>query len=133
MEQFIGLDVSQRTTHLCVIASDGKPFWQGQCLSTPEAIAATIKARAANVVRIGLESGPLSTWHWHALNAMGLPVVCLDANKDCVITAAELQSNTLVGSLLSPDVASTGNGKPDAVSFGINATAVGGVFTVPGE
>jgi transposase len=28
---------------------------------------------------LGLESGPLSTWHWHGLKAMGLPVVCLDA------------------------------------------------------
>jgi transposase len=26
-----------------------------------------------------LESGLLSTWHWHALKALGLPVVCLDA------------------------------------------------------
>ena len=79
MEQFIGLDVSPCITHLCVIATYGKPVWQGQGPSTPEAIAATIKARAAKVVRIGLESGPLSTWHWHALKAMGLPVVCLDA------------------------------------------------------
>jgi hypothetical protein len=60
-------------------------------------------------------------------------VVGLDANKDCTITAAELQMNTLVGSLLSPDVASTGNSKPDAVSFGIAATAVSAVYTVPGE
>ena len=29
--------------------------------------------------RIGLESGLLSAWHWHALKALGLPVVCLDA------------------------------------------------------
>jgi transposase len=79
MEQFVGLDVSQKTTHLCVVAGDGAIVWQGQCASTPEAITATIKARAAQVVRIGLESGPLSTWHWHALNALGLPVVCLDA------------------------------------------------------
>jgi transposase len=79
MEQYVGLDVSQKTTHLCVIASNGKAVWRGQCASTPEDIARTIKARAPQVVRIGLESGALSTWHWHALTAMGLPVVCLDA------------------------------------------------------
>ena len=79
MEQFIGLDVSQKTTHLCIVAGDGRTVWQGQCASTPEAIATTIKARADQVIRIGLESGPLSTWHWHALKALGLPVVCLDA------------------------------------------------------
>src|SRR3954464_4947110 len=26
-----------------------------------------------------VETGPLSTWHWHALKAMGLPVICIDA------------------------------------------------------
>lgn len=79
MQHFIGLDVSQEMTHLCVIGSDGKTVWQGRCLSTPEDIAGTIRAKASDVVRIGLESGPLSTWHWHALKAMGLPVVCLDS------------------------------------------------------
>ncbi len=48
-------------------------------IQTPDAIAITVKARAPRVVRIGLESGALSTWHWHSLSAMGLPVVCLDA------------------------------------------------------
>jgi ABC-type uncharacterized transport system substrate-binding protein len=75
----VGLDVSQEMTHLCVIGGDAKIVWQGKCLSTPEAIAETIRSRAPDVVRVGLESGPLSTWHWHALKAMGLPVVCLDS------------------------------------------------------
>lgn len=79
MEQFVGLDVSQDVTHVCVIDSEGKKSWQGKCGSTPEAIAETIRVKAAGATRIGLESGPLSTWHWHALRAMGLPVICLDA------------------------------------------------------
>lgn len=36
MEQFVGLDVSQDLTHLCVIGSDGKTVWQGKCNSTPD-------------------------------------------------------------------------------------------------
>src|ERR1700733_783043 len=79
MQQFIGLDVSQDVTHVCIIDGDGKKSWQGKCESTPEAIAGAIKSRAPEAVRIGLESGPLSTWHWHSLKAMGLPVICLDA------------------------------------------------------
>src|ERR1700722_19881844 len=78
MEQFVGLDVSQEVTHVCVVDSAGKTVWQGKCLSTPEAVAAVIKARAPKAVRMGLESGPLSTWLWHSLSAMGL-VTCLDA------------------------------------------------------
>jgi transposase len=30
-------------------------------------------------VRIGLETGPLTTWLWNELTADGLPMVCLDA------------------------------------------------------
>jgi transposase len=91
MEQYVGLDVSQQTTHLCVIDNDGKAVWRGQCVSTPEAIAKAIQTKAPNATRIGLESGPLSTWHWHALKAMGLPVVCLDARH--AQTALSLQVN----------------------------------------
>lgn len=79
MDQYVGLDVSQEETHLCVIDGQGKTVWQGKCKSTPEAMAATIRERAPGAVKIGLESGSLSTWHWHALSAMGLPVICIDA------------------------------------------------------
>lgn len=79
MEQFVGLDVSQRLTHVCVVDQEGAVVWRGTCLSTPEEIVAVIRARAPHAVRIGLETGPLSTWHWHALKKMGLPVICIDA------------------------------------------------------
>jgi transposase len=79
MEQYVGLDVSQEQTSVCVVDGTRKTLWQGKCASTPEAIAATVRARAPQVVRIGLESGPLSAWHWHELRKAGLPVVCLDA------------------------------------------------------
>jgi hypothetical protein len=54
MEHFVGLDVSQEMTHLCVIDGQGKTVWQGRCLSTPEAIAGTIKSKAPDVVRISV-------------------------------------------------------------------------------
>ncbi|MBV8898234.1 MAG: IS110 family transposase [Acidobacteriaceae bacterium] len=91
MEQFVGLDVSQTLTHLCVLDNNGTPLWQGTCASTSEAIAETIKGRAPHAAKIGLESGPLSTWHWHALNGMGLPVVCLDARH--AQSALKMQMN----------------------------------------
>jgi transposase len=78
-QHFVGLDVSQRETSVCVVDGAGRTTWQGRCASDPEAIAAVLRARAPNLVRVGLESGPLSTWHWHALAEKGLPAVCLDA------------------------------------------------------
>ncbi len=79
VEQYVGLDVSLEQTSVCVVDASGKTLWQGKCASTPEAIAAAIRARAPEVVRVGLESGPLSAWHWHELRKLGVPVVCLDA------------------------------------------------------
>ena len=79
MKQYIGLDVSQDVTHVCVVDHDGHKLWEGDCDSTPEAIGATIKKHAPGVVKIGLESGHLSTWHWHGLTDMGLPAICIDA------------------------------------------------------
>jgi hypothetical protein len=41
MEQYVGLDVSQEQTSVCVVDGGGKVIWEGQCTSTPEAIVAT--------------------------------------------------------------------------------------------
>jgi transposase len=48
-------------------------------------------------VRIGLESGPLSTWHWHALKAMGLPVVCLDSRHAQATMSGQVNKNDAHG------------------------------------
>jgi transposase len=79
MDHYVGLDVSLERTSICVVDSDGRVLWQGKCASTPEALTAVIRRRAPRAARIGLESGPLSMWHWHGLRKAGLPVVCLDA------------------------------------------------------
>ena len=73
MEQYVGLDVSQEQTSICVVDGDGKALWQGKCASTPETLAATIRTRAPQAARIGLESGPLSLWHWHELSGPACP------------------------------------------------------------
>jgi hypothetical protein len=49
-----------------------------------------------------------------------------DADADCTITALEIQENTLVMSLLAPDVTIGG---VDATSFGIGFEAVPGTYT----
>jgi hypothetical protein len=71
---YVGLDISQRFTHICAVDQEGNRVWQGKCLTTPEAIAGTIRAKVPGATSIGMESGALSPWLWHALKAMGLPV-----------------------------------------------------------
>ena len=79
MEQYVGLDVSLRQTAVCVVDQSGKIIREAMIPSDPEAIATFIRANTSNVVRIGLESGPTSTWLWTELDGMGLPVICIDA------------------------------------------------------
>lgn len=50
--------------------------------------------------------------------------------KDCMVTVDEIKNNSLIVSLLSPDV--TVNGKM-ALSLGIKATAVKGTYTAPNQ
>jgi transposase len=76
---FVGLDISQRFTHLCAVDQEGSRIWQGKCLSTPEEISETIRSKIPGATTIGMESGTLSVWLWHALRDMGMPVVCLHA------------------------------------------------------
>jgi transposase len=43
------------------------------------AIAAFVRSRAPDTVRVGLESGPTATWLWTELRRLGVPVICIDA------------------------------------------------------
>lgn len=81
MSQYVGLDVSLKETSVCVMDGSGRVEWRGQCKATPEAMAATVRKRAPLAERVVLESGTLSTWHWHGLKALGVPVVCVDARQ----------------------------------------------------
>jgi transposase len=79
MTQYVGLDVSLKETKLHVLDEAGQRVWRGRCATEPAAIAAAVRRYAPTAVRIGLETGPLTTWLWTALTAAGLPMVCLDA------------------------------------------------------
>ncbi len=35
MNQYVGLDVSQDETHICVVDRDGNKLWEGSCLDLP--------------------------------------------------------------------------------------------------
>src|SRR5882757_3836527 len=52
---------------------------EGVVDSDPEAISVYVRSKAPGAVRIGLETGPTSTWLWTELRRLGLPVICIDA------------------------------------------------------
>ena len=79
MAHYVGLDVSLKQTSICVVNQTGLVVQEGVVDFDPEAISAFVRLKAPAVVRIGLETGPTSTWLWTELKRLGLPVICIDA------------------------------------------------------
>ncbi len=81
MEYFIGLDVSQRQTAICVLDGEGEVFAEGKATTEPGAIHGWLAAKSVHVgsiVKAGLEAGAMSHWLSTGLKEMGWPIVCLE-------------------------------------------------------
>src|SRR5262249_833347 len=79
MEYFVGLDVSFKRTSISRANQTGSVLRGGVVDSEPEAIASFVRSKAPGAARIGLETGPTTTWLWTELKQLGLPVICIDA------------------------------------------------------
>jgi transposase len=79
MEHYVGLDVSLKQTSICVVNQMGSVVREGVVDSDPESIARFVRSKAPGALRIGLETGPTTTWLWTELKRLGLPVICIDA------------------------------------------------------
>ncbi len=79
MTRFVGLDVSQKLTAVCVVDETGRRLWRGRCATDPGQIERTVRGQAGEDARIGVETGPMTPWLVHELRARGPNVVCLDA------------------------------------------------------
>ena len=79
MKHYVGLDVSQKETSVCVVDEAGKIVFEGRATSDPGALSKVIAKHAPAAERIDFESGMMSSWLWHELRHIGLPVVCVEA------------------------------------------------------
>jgi transposase len=79
MKQYVGLDVSQKETSVCVVNEAGQISFEGKAKSDPGALTALLRERAPHAERIGFETGAMASWLWHELRRVDLPVVCIDA------------------------------------------------------
>ena len=80
MEYFAGLDVSMDETHICVVDRDGSVVLETKNTTLPEAIAAGL-AKAPGCKRIVFETGRMAPTLYHGLDALGLPVICIETRQ----------------------------------------------------
>lgn len=79
MPCFAALDVSQETTAICVVDEAGQILAEKKVATCPDAIADYLSKMAPNLLRAGLETGPLAVWLWNELAARQVPILCIDA------------------------------------------------------
>src|SRR3954451_3141169 len=81
MPHYVGLDVSQKTTSICIVDEQGRRLWRGVCTTHPDPIATRVLRHAGEDAKIGIETGSMTPWLVHGLRAAGLDVTCLDARR----------------------------------------------------
>ena len=90
MELFVGLDVSVRTTSICVMEASGNILKEGKVESHPASIADFLCNIAGHNKRVGLEAGPLSQWLYAGLAEAGYPAICVETRHMKAALSAQI-------------------------------------------
>lgn len=93
MTLYAGLDVSDKSTHVCVVDVQGAVRWRGVCATDPETVAATLARHAAGIERVVLETGALSAFLYHGLSERSVPVVCICARHAKGVLSARVNKS----------------------------------------
>lgn len=95
MSIFAGLDVSDKTTHVCVVDADGVVVKRDVVASDPELLAKWLGKQCPGLVRVVLETGPLSTFLYHGLAERAVPVECICARHAKGVLSARINKSDL--------------------------------------
>lgn len=79
MLHYVGLDVSMKTTFICIVNDSGKTVYENTVPSEPSQIAHDLMTSGFDIKLVTLESGSISHWLTSELRKLSLPVVCIDA------------------------------------------------------
>jgi transposase len=78
MELYAALDVALEKTALCIVDRDGAVVLEANVASDPDAFANRLVPFRVNLVRLGLEAGPLSAWLVRGLQRHGFEAVLME-------------------------------------------------------
>jgi transposase len=81
MTYYAGLDVSLRSTHLCVIDEQGELLTEGKTDSEVGDIVAYLDELDVEISEVGLEAGTLTQYLTYGLQSAGFDVVCMEARQ----------------------------------------------------
>ena len=87
MTNYVGLDVSLKTTFVCIVTEKGKILKEQEVGSTPEEIGNFLKSSKIEIKQIGLESGSLTHYLKKGLMKLGYKVAVMETRKMAAILA----------------------------------------------
>ena len=93
MSIYAGLDVSDKTTHVCIVDTDGAVLKRDVVASDPDALAKWLNKHCPDLERVVLETGPLSTFLYHGLAEREVPVACICARHAKGVLSARVNKS----------------------------------------
>lgn len=93
MAIYAGLDVSDKTTHVCVVDAEGAVLRREVLASDPDIIAKWLARYCPDLVRVVLETGPLSAFLYHGMVARNVPVECICARHAKGVLSARVNKS----------------------------------------
>jgi transposase len=90
MSLYAGLDISVKTTAVCVVDGSGRVLLETVVDSSPDAIADRLRELDQPLERIGLEAGPLSQWIYGGLIDIGLAPICVETRHMHAALSAQI-------------------------------------------
>lgn len=79
MKTFVGLDVSQKKTSVCVTDHNGDKIRMANLDTHPGVIADYLFSEGFDKSKVGLETWPPGVWLYHLLKRSGLDIDCIHA------------------------------------------------------
>jgi transposase len=89
MEHFAGLDVATATTAVCIVDGSGASILEQSGPTDPAQIAQILAPYGQTLIRVGHEAGSLSPWLHRELEALGVPIHCLETRHVRAAMAAQ--------------------------------------------
>lgn len=90
MKHFVGLDVSVKTTSLCIVDADGAIIQERKLPTDPVTISRHLIATGLTLERVGLEAGAMSQYLYSGLAEAGLPAICVETRHMKKALSAQL-------------------------------------------
>lgn len=88
-DYYVGLDISDKTTAICIIDAAGNIVKEGFAPSEPDDLANFLDDSGYKFALIGLEASGIAIWLCRELLARDFPVVCVETHRSSAFLAAQ--------------------------------------------